>query len=282
MPKTVVGLFRDVQDAETAVRRLETAGFTLDHVSIVAGNWTSEPETEAKTGVARGAAVGGGIGLVAGLMALAVPGIGPVLAGGSIVAALTGIGVGAAAGGVIGGFSTVGIPEEEHGHYSERLRQGEVLVAVRAEDDHAAEAAQIMQSSGEREQAVRTYERSSEQQSDKEPSMKNDFDETTDATSRADVRRDDPSGAWQDSDDAYRAHYEQRYGYLGRDYNYYAPAYTLGSMAATGHSGRQWDEVEPEMRRDWESHGKGAWDEFKEAVRHGWDKVRGTVTNTAR
>ena len=278
MPKTVVGVFRDVHDAETAVRRLEAEGFTFDHVSIVAGNWVDEP----KTGAARGAAVGGGIGLVASLMALAVPGIGPVLAGGAIVTALTGMGVGAAAGGVIGAFSTMGIPETEHGHYSERLQQGEVIVTVRAADERAGEAAQIMKSSGEREQAVQTYEHSPEPQSEKELNMKNDFDKTTDATTRPDVSRDDPSGKWQDSDDAYKAHYEERYGYLGRDYNYYAPAYSLGSMAATRHSGRQWDEVEPEMRREWESHGKGPWEEFKEAVRHGWDKVRGRVSNTAR
>lgn len=107
--------------------------------------------------------------------------------------------------------------------------------------------------------------------------MKNDWDEmtdkTNDATSRAGIRRDDES--------EYRAHYEQHYGYPGRVYNYYAPAYALGNMAAVRHSGRLWDEVEPQTRRDWESLRKGAWDEFKEAVRHGWDKVRGTVTQTA-
>lgn len=112
--------------------------------------------------------------------------------------------------------------------------------------------------------------------------MNSEWNKDTDAASRADVRRDDATGKWQDSDDAYRSHFEERYGYLGRDYNYYAPAYQLGSSAATEHSGRQWDDVEPEMRRDWERSGKGAWEEFKDAVRHGWEKVRGTVTHTAR
>jgi hypothetical protein len=112
--------------------------------------------------------------------------------------------------------------------------------------------------------------------------MNSDWNKNTDAANTADVRRDDASGKWQDSDDAYRSHFEERYGFLGRDYNYYAPAYQLGSTAATLHSGRQWDEVEPEMRQDWERSGKGAWEEFKDAVRHGWEKVRGTLTNTAR
>ncbi len=375
MSKTVVGLFRDFQAAEAVVRDLENSGFTHDHVSIVAGdNNQSGRTSNASTsdysdgsvaedtggGVARGAAIGGGIGLVAGLVALAIPGIGPVLAAGPIAAALTGLGVGAAAGGVIGGLSHAGIPDEDQSHYANRLKNGEVLVSVHADDADASRAQAILQQHGatnvdgdsdatddSRDAMIRTYDRPSssnagygtgmtaagmtgatgvgtaglaestftDRADDLEHNARKDWEhtgenawdktkqgtenawdktkqsvehgwektkETVSSATHSDVRRDDETGSWGDSDKDYQRHYESRYSGLGQNYDYYAPAYNMGSTAATSHAGRQWSDVEPDLRRDWDGRGEGAWDEVKDAVRHGWDKVRGSVSNTAR
>jgi stress response protein YsnF len=83
-------------------------------------------------------------GLVIGLTALAVPGIGPVLAAGPLATALVGAGVGAAAGGMIGALTDLGIPEEHAHYYSEGVRRGGVLVTVATTDARAEQAVSIL------------------------------------------------------------------------------------------------------------------------------------------
>jgi uncharacterized protein (TIGR02271 family) len=84
-----------------------------------------------------------------------------------------------------------------------------------------------------------------------------------------------------DSDDSYyRSHWTSNYGTTGGNYDDYAPAYTYGSQMRSDarYKGRQWDDVEPTLRSDWEtrypgSGGASTWEKMKAAVRHGWDKV---------
>ena len=80
-----------------------------------------------------------------------------------------------------------------------------------------------------------------------------------------------------DSDDAYfRSHYESNYASAGGRYEDYAPAYSYGSsMAGSGqYRGREWNDVEPTLRSDWEARNPGStWEKIKAAVRHGWDKL---------
>jgi len=106
---TVVGYFRDMTAANDAVQRLVDFGVPRNDISVVASRQDAEQvggkyaEQTSGTGevgrdVGKGAAIGGGLGLIAGLVALAIPGVGPVIAAGPIAAALTGLGVGAAAG----------------------------------------------------------------------------------------------------------------------------------------------------------------------------------------
>jgi hypothetical protein len=75
----------------------------------------------------------------------------------------------------------------------------------------------------------------------------------------------------------YRTHYNTSYASTGRPYSYYEPAYRYGYMMAMDerYRGRNWSDVEPEVRRQWElEHGhQGAWEDFKDAVRHAWDHV---------
>jgi len=161
--KTVVGLFRNSADAERAVDALEDAGFVSDDFSIVARDNVIETDymddddhvgagEGAAVGAVGGATVGGLTGLLMGLGALAIPGIGPVLAAGTLATALgsaaAGAGIGAAAGavtgGVVGALMDVGIPEEDAHFYAEGIRRGGVLVTVHADDNRASLATGIM------------------------------------------------------------------------------------------------------------------------------------------
>jgi hypothetical protein len=165
--KTVVGLFRNTADAERAVDALEDAGFTHDDFSIIARNNVIDTDymdddehvdagEGAAVGAVGGATVGGLTGLLMGIGAIAIPGIGPVLAAGALgtalASALAGAGVGAAAGavtgGIVGALMDVGIPEEDAHFYAEGVKRGNVLVTVHADDTRASIAAGIMRQAG--------------------------------------------------------------------------------------------------------------------------------------
>jgi len=85
----------------------------------------------------------------------------------------------------------------------------------------------------------------------------------------------------RDDDSYYRNHFNSTYGATGESYDSYAPAYSYGSqMASSGpYSGRQWDDVESDLRLDWDSRygsgGQSTWEKMKAAVRHGWDRMTG-------
>lgn len=154
--KTVVGLFDTFEDAQNAVRDLRSAGFSGDDISLVAqdegGHYAQHLQGGEKQNVGDGAAAGAGIGavlgglggLLLGLGALAIPGIGPILAAGPIVAALGGAGVGAIAGGIVGALVDLGIPEEHANMYAEGIRRGGTLVVARTSDEMADQAADVM------------------------------------------------------------------------------------------------------------------------------------------
>jgi uncharacterized protein (TIGR02271 family) len=83
-----------------------------------------------------------------------------------------------------------------------------------------------------------------------------------------------------DSDDSYyRSHWDSNYSSLGGGYDDYKPAYSYGSQmrSDTRYAGRQWDDVESDLRSDWDTRynkdGLSTWEKMKAAVRHGWDKV---------
>ncbi|MCE2983069.1 MAG: DUF3341 domain-containing protein, partial [Parachlamydia sp.] len=109
---------------------------------------TKAPEGAA-TGATAGGLIGGTLGLLAGIGALAIPGLGPFIAAGPIMGALSGIGAGGALGGIIGALAGAGIPEYEAKRYENRLKEGGVLVSVRAiNDDRAKHAKELLQANG--------------------------------------------------------------------------------------------------------------------------------------
>jgi uncharacterized protein (TIGR02271 family) len=153
----VIGVFDSSSEARAAVERMISAGIDRDEISLVTRDSDHDKmrddRTEHTSGAAKGAGVGaalGGVGgLIAGLAGLAIPGIGPILAAGPIAAAiggaLGGAGLGAAAGGLIGALTDMGVPEEDARHYEDQVRQGKILVTVRADNDNEADrASEIM------------------------------------------------------------------------------------------------------------------------------------------
>ena len=168
MAKTVVGLFDTFTEAQNVVQQLTNSGFDRNEISILAndarGEYANSRAVGDSSSTAEGAgagAVGGGVlggvlGLLVGVGALAIPGIGPVLAAGPLAAALgtagastlVGAGIGAAAGGVIGALVGAGIPEEDASFYAEGVRRGGTLVMVKSSDDMAQRAYDLMRNSG--------------------------------------------------------------------------------------------------------------------------------------
>jgi hypothetical protein len=109
---------------------------------------TKAPEATT-AGVVTGGIIGGALGLLAGIGALAIPGVGPFLAAGPIMATLAGIGSGGTIGGIIGALVGVGIPEYEAKRYESRLKQGGILVSVHAiNDDQAKNIKELLEKNG--------------------------------------------------------------------------------------------------------------------------------------
>ncbi|QOY92595.1 YsnF/AvaK domain-containing protein [Massilia sp. UMI-21] len=82
--------------------------------------------------------------------------------------------------------------------------------------------------------------------------------------------------AGADDDSEYRSHYQANYAATGGSYDDYAPAYTYGSQMRSQYKGRQWDDVEGDLRSDWDARhtgGPSTWEKMKAAVRHGWDRM---------
>ncbi len=135
-------LYDSYDEAARVVAALEAHGVARERISLVANSHTARDAAFAAgrpvepsagpAGASLGTLLGGGAGLLAGLGALAIPGIGPVVAAGWLIATLTGAGVGAGAGGLLGSLMHAGV-HEDHAHlYAEGVRRGATLVSVQA------------------------------------------------------------------------------------------------------------------------------------------------------
>src|SRR5579863_1096690 len=151
----VFGIYANVSQAERGVDTLIAAGFPSADISVLLADSASskdfahEKNTKAPegtaTGVTAGGVVGGALGLLAGIGALAIPGVGPLIAAGPIVAGLAGLGVGGAVGGFTGALIGMGIPEYEAKRYEGRLQKGGILLSVHCNtSDEIKRAKEIM------------------------------------------------------------------------------------------------------------------------------------------
>jgi hypothetical protein len=144
MAKAVFGIVDTQARAESIVDALRTAGFSSNDISALFPDKTGtrdfahDKNTKAPEGAATGAAaggvLGGALGWLAGIGALAIPGIGPFIAAGPIMAALGGAAIGAATGGLTGALVGMGIPELEAKQYEGKIRDGNILLSVHTED----------------------------------------------------------------------------------------------------------------------------------------------------
>ena len=141
----VFGIYRSRDQVEMAVDRLRGAGFRPTDISVLVPEnlgtkeLAHEKHTKAPEGVAAGATsgavVGGALGWLAGIGALAIPGLGPLLAAGPLLALLSGVGVGATVGGLTGALIGAGIPEYEAKRYEGLVKNGGILLSVHS-DNH--------------------------------------------------------------------------------------------------------------------------------------------------
>lgn len=144
--KTIAGQYDTYGDAEVAVRELERAGISPDEISIIAPDGSQR--SPAATGATIGAAVGGIGGFLAGIGAITVPGLGPVVGAGWLVSTLTGAAAGGMAGGVIEALTDAGIDEADAHSYAEHVRGGGTMVVARVGETLEHAATSILRKSG--------------------------------------------------------------------------------------------------------------------------------------
>ena len=155
----VFGIYRDRGTVENAVDMLRQDGFRNTDISVLfpdnvgTKDFAHEKNTKAPegtaTGATTGAVVGGGLGWLAGIGALAIPGLGPFIAAGPIMAALAGVGVGGAIGGITGALIGLGIPEYEAKRYEGRIKEGGILLSVHSDNSEwTKKAKEILKSTG--------------------------------------------------------------------------------------------------------------------------------------
>jgi hypothetical protein len=159
MTKSIVGIVDTQQQAEQVVSDLQRVGFDPPDVAIVSPTLegsqdfaferrTKAPES-ALTGVLVGAFLAGIVGLLAGMGALAIPGLGPLMAAGPLLAALSGAAIGALIGGILGAIVGMAIPELVARRYETRPSRGNILVAVHVNSrDAARDAVAVLRRDG--------------------------------------------------------------------------------------------------------------------------------------
>lgn len=153
------GIYKNRADVENAVDALRQGEFRNTDISVLfpdnqgTKDFAHEKNTKAPegaaTGAGSGAVIGGTLGWLAGIGALAIPGLGPFIAAGPIVATLAGVGVGGAVGGIAGALIGMGIPEYEAKRYEGRVKDGGILLSVHCDDSQwTKKAKEILERTG--------------------------------------------------------------------------------------------------------------------------------------
>jgi hypothetical protein len=150
--KAVFCIATQRRQAELIVENLGDVGFSHNDISVLfpdketTRDFAHEKNTKAPEGIATGAGtggvVGGAFGWLAGIGALTIPGVGPLIAAGPILAALSGVAVGAAVGGIAGGLIGLGFPEIEARRYEGKIKAGNILISVHTESSEQIKAAE--------------------------------------------------------------------------------------------------------------------------------------------
>jgi len=175
---SVFGIYPAYASVEVAVDALRAAGFRSTDISVLFPEnvgtkdfahqkGTKAPEG-ASAGAGTGAVIGGTLGWLAGIGALAIPGIGPFIAAGPIVAALAGVGVGGTVGGITGALIGLGIPEYEAKRYEGRVKEGGILLSVHSDNSEwTNKAKEVLERTGAQDIASAGEAKADFQKSDK-------------------------------------------------------------------------------------------------------------------
>jgi hypothetical protein len=253
----VVGVFSDNSRARDAIGALKDAGFKGDDISVLmpdrgeTRDAATDTENEAGTGAATGAVAGGILGglggFLVGMGALAIPVFGPFIAAGAFATALAGVAAGAAVGAIAGALVGMGIPKEEAEWYEGEVHGGRTLVTVRANGRY-----------DEAQAILRRYGAYDIQSRDRVgvAGEATGYTATTAERPATYGTAGTATSRWEDEMPRYRTSWEQRYGTTGDSWDRHELLYRYGWERAHDprYHGRSWSEVEPELRRDWESH----------------------------
>lgn len=155
----VFGIYSTRAEVESAVDALRLAGYRNTDISVLfpenvgTKDFATEKHTKAPegatAGAGTGAVLGGALGWLTGIGALAIPGLGPFIAAGPIMAALAGAGLGGAVGGIVGALVGMGIPEYEAKRYEGRIKAGSMLLSVHCDSSEwTKKAKEILESTG--------------------------------------------------------------------------------------------------------------------------------------
>jgi len=276
----VFGIYPDVASVEQAIDGLKTAGFRNTDISVLlpenlgnkdfgAVKATKAPEGAA-TGAGSGIAVGGVLGWLAGIGALAIPGVGPLIAAGPIVGALAGAGAGGAVGALTGALVGMGIPEYEAKRFEGRIKEGGILLSVHSDNSEwTKKAKNILENTGAKDISS-TGEASADFAKTDRPVPR--------GTATTTGERITTTTTTSEFDNDYRRDFQSRHSSSGYDYSRYEPAYQFGAVCARDarYQNRDWSAIEPEVRKRWETeHSESKWEEFKDSIRYGWDRLRG-------
>jgi len=155
----VFGIYRNRQNVDEAVQALKNANFRSTDISVLFSenvgtkDFAHEKHTKmpegSSAGAGTGAVIGGALGWLTGIGALAIPGVGPFIAAGPIVSLLAGLGAGSVIGGIAGALIGMGIPEYEAKRYEGRIKEGGILLSVHCDSsDWKRRAMEILKQTG--------------------------------------------------------------------------------------------------------------------------------------
>ena len=295
MTQTVVGLFDDRDDAQSAVKDFLNHKFAPDRVSIVTtdthGEFVQQPVTKdgnqagsgAAAGLVSGAIVGGIFGLLVGVGVLLIPGVG-ILAAGPVAMTLAGAGIGAVGGGLLGALIGLGIPDHQVSTYAEAIRRGGCLLAVEVDDANIVDANDIMRKHG----AVDIHQRAAYYQSQgftqydpKAPV----YTQQQIADDRANMHTYNqnyqsqnfvnspppPIGAVMPvSDESVRTRYDS-VSRQNLTYQQWEPAYRYGWQIGQNPQYHNFNQTETGIRQTWEQTNPGTYDLYRDAIHSGFE-----------
>jgi len=192
MSKSIFCIAPREEQANRIIDSLKAAGFPNNDISVLfpdkttTRNFAHEKNTKAPegttTGVTTGGVIGGTLGLLAGIGALAIPGVGPLIAAGPIVASLAGLGVGGAVGGIVGALIGLGIPEYEAKRYEGAVKGGGTLLSVHCDTAEQIDSAKA----GLKETGAQDIASSGEADSDHKAGNKRTYDNLSESKPLAD------------------------------------------------------------------------------------------------